>query len=87
VGCRGGCLVFFGLAVLMRWLVIGLLVSVGALLLVAGGVVRHVWRQRRLLAEESADEAQKARNLELDLALDLTETTESKADSKERPAK
>ena len=87
MGCRGGCLVSFGLAVLMRWLVIGLLVSVGALLLVAGGVVRHVRRQRRLLAEESADEAQKARNLELDLALDLTETRESKADLKERPAK
>jgi hypothetical protein len=87
VGCRGGCLVFFGLAVLMRWLVIGLLVSVGALLLVAGGVVMHVRRQRRLLAEESADEAQKARNLELDRVLDLTETTESNADSKERPAK
>jgi len=26
-----------------------------ALLLVAGGVARHVWRQRRLLAEETAD--------------------------------
>ena len=87
MGCRGGCLVFFGLAVLMRWLVIGLLVSVGALLLVAGGVVMHVRRQRRLLAEESADEAQKARNLEVDLALDLTETRKSKADLKERPAK
>jgi hypothetical protein len=71
----------------MRWLVIVLLVSVGALLLVAGGVVRHVWRQRRVLAEESADEAQKAQNLELDLALGLTETTESQAGSKERPAK
>jgi len=71
----------------MRWLVIGLLVSVGALLLVAGGVVRHVRRHRRLLAEESADEAQKARNLELDLAFDFTETRESKADLKERPAK
>jgi len=87
VGCRGGCLVSFGLAVLMRWLVIVLLVSVVALLLVAGGVVRHVRRQRRLLAEESAEEAQKARNQELDLALDIPETVESKADLKERPAK
>jgi len=71
----------------MRWLVIGLLVSVGALLLVAGGVARHVWRQRRLLAEESAEEAQRAQNLELDLALDLHETVESKQDSIERPAR
>jgi hypothetical protein len=55
--------------------------------LVAGGVVRHVRRQRRLLAEESAEEAQKARNQELDLALDIPETVESKADLKERPAK
>jgi hypothetical protein len=80
-------LVFFRLAVLMRWLVIGLLVSVGALLLVAGGVARHVWRQRRMVAEESADEAQKARHLELDLALDLPEAVESKGDSTQRPAR
>jgi cell division protein FtsL len=84
---RGGGLISFGLAVLMRWLVIGLLVSVGALLLVAGGVARHVWRHRRLLAEESAEEAQRAQNLELDLALDLHETVESKQDSIERPAR
>jgi hypothetical protein len=87
MGCRDGCLVSFGLAVLMRWLVIVLLVSVGALLLVAGGVARHVRRQRRLLAEESAEEAQKAQNLELDLALDLPETAASKDDTTTRPAK
>jgi len=69
----------------MRWLVIGLLVSVGALLFVAGGVARHVWRQRRSLAEEAADlDAQKARNLELDAALDFPKTTESKQDEMER---
>ena len=72
---------------LMRWMVIGLLVSVGALLLVAGGVARHVWRHKRLLAEESAEDAQKARNLELDRALDLPETVASKSDSVERPAR
>jgi hypothetical protein len=68
-------------------LVIVLLVSVGALLLVAGGVVRHVRRQRRLHAEESAEEAQKAQNLELDLALDLPETVASKDDTTAPPAK
>ena len=31
----------------MRWLMIGLLVSLGALLFAAGGVARHVWLQRR----------------------------------------
>ena len=87
MGLRHACLVSFGLVVLMRWLVIGLLVSVGALLLVAGGVARHVWRQRRQLAEETADDAQKEQNRELDLALDLPETVETKADSRERPAR
>jgi hypothetical protein len=40
-----------------------------------------------LLAEESAEETQKAQNLELDLALDLHETVESKEDSIERPTR
>jgi hypothetical protein len=84
VGGRGGGLVFFGLAVLMRWMVIVLLVSVVALLLVASGVARHVWRQRRLIAEESADEAQKAQNRELDLALELPKTPENSAERPER---
>jgi hypothetical protein len=30
----------------MRWLMIGLLVSVGALLLAVAGVARHIWLQR-----------------------------------------
>jgi hypothetical protein len=30
----------------MRWLMIGLLVSLSALLLAAAGVARHVWLQR-----------------------------------------
>jgi hypothetical protein len=36
----------------MRWLLIGLLVSVVALVCVAGAVARHVWRQRRSQPEE-----------------------------------
>jgi hypothetical protein len=30
----------------MRWLMIGLLVSLSALLLAAAGVARHIWLQR-----------------------------------------
>lgn len=30
----------------MRWLMIGLLVSIGAMLLAAAGVARHIWLQR-----------------------------------------
>ena len=33
----------------MRWLMIGLLVSLGALLLAAAGVARHIWLQRARL--------------------------------------
>ena len=33
----------------MRWLMIGLLASLGALLLVAGAVARHIWLQRKEL--------------------------------------
>ena len=76
----GGCgsLIFFGVVVLMRWLVIVLLVSVVALLLVAVAVARHVWRHRRLLAEDSANlDFQRAQNLELDRALDRHEETEA----------
>jgi hypothetical protein len=62
----------------MRWLVIGLLVSVVALLLVAGAVARHVWRQRRLLTEDAANlDLQKEQNAELDLALKLHDAKES----------
>ena len=71
----------------MRWMVIVLLVSVVALLLVASGVARHVWRQRRLIAEESADEAQKVQNRGLDLALDLPDTPETREKSIERPGR
>ena len=53
----------------MRWLVIALLVSVAALLLVAIAVARHVWRQRRLPAEEAAH--LEAQNRRLEEALEL----------------
>ena len=33
----------------MRWLMIAFLVSLGALLLAAAGVARHIWRQRSRL--------------------------------------
>jgi len=46
----------------MHWLVIALLVSLGALLLAAGGVARHIWLQRAKLRE--AGFAQGARTSE-----------------------
>ncbi len=52
---RSGGLVFFRLAVLMRWLLIGLLISVGALLFAAGAMVRHVMRQRRSRVDETSN--------------------------------
>ncbi len=33
----------------MRWLMIGLLASLGVLLLVAGAVARHIWLQHKEL--------------------------------------
>ena len=36
----------------MRWLMIGLLASLGVLLLVAGAVARHIWLQRKELRFE-----------------------------------
>jgi hypothetical protein len=33
----------------LRWLMIGLLVSLGALLIVAGAVARHIWLRRAKL--------------------------------------
>lgn len=38
----------------MRWLMIVLLVSLGALLLAAAGVARHIWLQRSLLKRHKA---------------------------------
>ncbi|MGB7546340.1 MAG: hypothetical protein WBM14_01200 [Terracidiphilus sp.] len=36
----------------MRWLMIALLVSLGALLLAAAGVARHIWLQRARLRDK-----------------------------------
>jgi len=38
----------------MLWLMIGLLVSLGALLFVAGALTRHIWLQRKKLRNEPA---------------------------------
>ena len=46
---REASLVFFGMTVPMRWLLLGLLISVFALVLVVGAVVRHIRRQRMTL--------------------------------------
>jgi hypothetical protein len=37
----------------MLWLMIGLLVSLGALLFVAGALTRHIWLQRKKLRNET----------------------------------
>jgi hypothetical protein len=37
----------------MRWLMIGLLVSLGALLFAAAGLARHIWLHRRKLRHEA----------------------------------
>lgn len=55
---------------LMRWMLIGLLISVFALLVLAGCAVRHILRQRRLQSEKAPDG-------ERDLTLDLPEAPES----------
>jgi len=73
---------------MMRWLVVGLLVSVGALLFVAAAVARHVSRQKRVLATEAADlDTQKVQNRHLDRALEMGETDAIQVDSLNRPAK
>jgi len=37
----------------MRWLMIGLVVSLGAMLFAAGGLARHIWLQRKKLRHEA----------------------------------
>jgi hypothetical protein len=37
----------------MRWLLIGLLLSLGALLFAAAGVARHIWLQRKQHGRET----------------------------------
>ena len=50
-GFSGAALIFFGLTVSMRWLIFGLLISVGALLVAGGALVLHVLRRKK---EEAA---------------------------------
>ena len=52
----------------MRWLLIGFLVSLGALLIAAAGIARHIWRHH---AEARAPSPQ-----EPAAALDLLDETE-----------
>ena len=42
------------LIAMLRWLMIGLLVSLAALLSAVAGVARHIWIQRRKLCRENA---------------------------------
>ena len=52
----------------MRWLVIGFIVSLGALLIAAAGIARHIWQHRAQVRAELRQQ----RATELDL-LDETE--------------
>jgi hypothetical protein len=62
-----------GVAVLMRWLLIGLLISVGALLYVAVAATRHVWRQRRAQAgRATGQETPEVTEARKDMVLDDT---------------
>ena len=49
----------------MRWLMIGLLVSLGALLIAAAGVARHIWLHRRLLRQETLAAVEAAKETDL----------------------
>ena len=49
----------------MRWLMIALLVSLGVLLLAAGGVARHI-RQHRLLLRQEGTAPELAEEIESD---------------------
>jgi hypothetical protein len=50
----------------MRWLMIGLFVSLGALLLAAAGVARHVWLQRKKLRPEALATTDPAQGISLE---------------------
>lgn len=44
----------------MRWLMIGLLVSLGAMLFAAAGVARHIWLRRALLHHKEVVSTERA---------------------------
>jgi hypothetical protein len=51
----------------MRWLMIGLLVSLGALLFAAAGVARHIWLQRRKLRRDTIAAREAAQETDLEV--------------------
>jgi hypothetical protein len=55
----------------MRWLMIGLLVSLGAMLFAAAGVARHIWLQRTRLNKKPVVSASTPRDLGHDPADDI----------------
>jgi uncharacterized protein (DUF58 family) len=50
----------------MRWLMIALLVSLGALLIAAAGMARHIWSQRAKLRREPSAALEPAEESDLE---------------------
>jgi hypothetical protein len=50
----------------MRWLMIGLLVSLAALLLAAAGLARHIWLQRTQVQPKAASTDRRLEANEID---------------------
>jgi hypothetical protein len=53
----------------MRWLMIGLLVSLGALLIAAAGLARHIWLHRRRQHRETVVGAGVAQEIDVEQKL------------------
>jgi hypothetical protein len=51
----------------MRWLMIGFLVSLGALLFAAAGTARHIWQQRAKLRSVPSAALESAEETDLEL--------------------
>lgn len=51
----------------MRWLMIGLLVSLGALLFAAAGLARHIWLHHRRLRHETPTALEAANETDLEV--------------------
>lgn len=60
-------MIFLGGSLLMRWLMIGLLVSLAALLLAAAGVTRHVWAHRRRLKRDALEALETGQETDLEI--------------------
>lgn len=63
---EGRGLVFLGGSLLMRWLMIGLLVSLAVLLLVAADIARHVWVHHRRLKRAALDALETGKETDLE---------------------